>query len=405
MKKKLIGLFAICIFISSSGITNAQNNPATLPIGIDTRGLALSGSKGSANWNMGIQAPVREDVNKYSNVQKYDATRYLEKAVKENPDDLERIKKLLDAGASAFITYEMIDKKQYDLIDLMYKSNPKLIRFSQLIHYAAAHSDSTMIDFLVERGASLDLCGCYFEKYNDNGRLLCRKQCQWNEDEKYVYTPADVALKKVRYEMVNYISRKYGRLPTIDGWTNFIYLCLKKGAAKSVSRFLNGYNKLPGNGIFVGNDNKRREATKDVLNHGRFTYRNHGTNSYYFDYESILILTVQKMGEYRTNGNKEKADEFFELIKLMVEKGANVNIENQHPSFGYYGILDDYVIFETPMYTALQAPNMLDVIKYLKEKGAKMTVRYFQKGRVNTIDIKNLSIRDEYKEAMLIGEL
>lgn len=358
----------------------------------------------------GNTSPRKGRGKQISNVQKYDATRYLEKAVKENPDDLERIKKLLGAGASAFITYEMIDKKQYDLIDLMYKSNPKLIRFSQLIHYAAAHSDSTMIDFLVERGASLDLCGCYFEKYNDNGRLLCRKQCKWNEDEKYFYTPADVALFQGRFRIVNYIRIKYGPRPTIDGWTHRLYSLLiwdnnNNKMVDEVINCFNGYYNLLENGIYVGNGNRRKDATAEILNHGWVTYSHHGTNSYTFQYKNILTYAIKKMGEYRKSGNKEKADKFFQCIKLMVDKGADVNIEAQYPSFGYYGISDDYVIFETPMYTALQAPNMLDVIKFLKEKGAKMTVRYFQKGRVNTIDIKNLSIRDEYKEAMLIGEL
>ena len=94
-----------------------------------------------------------------------DATRFLENAVREN--NVTKATKFLEAGASAFISYEMIDKKQYEMIDVMHKDNPKLIRYSQLLHHACAKSDAEMIDFLIERGASLDLYGYHVGLFCD----------------------------------------------------------------------------------------------------------------------------------------------------------------------------------------------------------------------------------------------
>ncbi len=388
-------LFTILIVLGSNMYTHAQD--AALPLGIDTKEIKHV-------KNDMLRTIVTYEVRKPTYKNK-DATRYLEKAVKENPEDLVKIKKLLDAGASAFITYEMIDKKQYDLMDLMHKSNPKLIRYSQLIHYAARHGDTTTLDFLVARGASLDLCGCYYYTYKEmDGSLRCGT-LDWNNDASMMYTPSDVALSYGDFSMVNYIMRKYGHRPTVDGWTNRIYCLLlwdKDGieGIDEVINYFNGYYDNLENGIYVGNGKKRRDATTEVINHRRFEPRGNG----YLQYRYILNYAIQKMGEYRKIGNNAKADKYFQLIKLMIDKGADINVETQYPSENSWGSMRN-ITYDTPIFTAMQAPNMLDVIKYLKEKGAKMTVRFYNGRDVNTIPIKSASIRDEYKEALLIGEL
>ena len=397
----------ILLVLALTGITlftMAQNNPAgLLPLGIDTQGVPYRGSKGSHSYNNRIQDEVR--VHSYKN---QDVTRLLEKAVKETPDDLERIGKLLNAGGSAFITYEMIDKKQYKLMDLMNKNNSKLIRFSQLLHYACSKGDTTAVDFLIEHGASLDLCGCYLEKFRDNGRWLCRKQCFWNQDSKYYYTPQDVALLNGKFGLYNYILKKYNKRATIAGWNERLYgnVTSDKDDNNKIDwnlKYLKGEIALLENGIFVGDGSK--DATKEVLNAGRFSYGHHGTNSYYFDFNYILIEAIKKLGNYRKRGKEEKAKKFEEFIKLMIEKGADVNVAEQHPSVGYYGVGDESTIYNCPMLEAMKAPNMLDIIKLLKAHGAKMSVKYFQKGEQKEIPIQSLGILDQYKELLIVGDL
>ena len=375
--------------------TMAQNNPAgLLPLGIDTKGIPYAGDVGSGLYNSRIQREVRVSV--YKNP---DATRLLEKAVSETPDDLERIGKLLDAGGSAFITYDMIDKKQYKLMALMNKNNPKLIRFSQLLHYACSKGDTTAVDFMIEHGASLDLCGFYLEKFKDgltptSYRWLCREQCLWNNDSRFMYTPQDVAIQYGQVILYDYICKKYNKRATIAGWNRLLYnICLYDGMDPAFLK----------DGFFVGDGSK--DATKEVLNFGYIKLSRHASWTYKFSYHYILIEAIKKLGDYRKRGETEKAAKYEECIKLMIEKGADVNITEQYPSLGYFGVGDDITLYNCPMLEAMKAPNMLDIIKLLKAHGAKMTVKFDQKGSQREIPLHSLGILDEYKELLLVGEL
>ena len=365
---------------------SAQYKPLSLPIGIDTRNVPLAGSKGSQAYNNGFQAGVRKRGDK-------DATRYLENAVKEN--NVERVGKLLDAGASAYVSYDMIDNKQYEIMELMHKNNPQLIRFSQMIHYACANSDNTMVDFLIAHDASLDLCGNYWETYPDNnyGRLAVRR-CEWNSDNNLYYTPLDCALRSGNTSIINYVIQKYGKRPTIIGVTDYLYRCIcnDKSDNNSVE---DAFNRLPELDEYLGGNS----LTK-VFNTG-IGYIHRG--KYAFKY--LLIEAINKMGEYKDASKEKKAAQLENFIKYMIENNTDVKVNTDYCSVLYMGIGDEVTLFETPMYVAMRHKGMLDIIHLLKAKGASMKIKASQKGRTGEIPLEKTSIRDEYKELILTKEL
>jgi len=377
-------------------------NPVSLPLGIDTREVPLAGSPGSYVYNKGIQAGVREKITSDNS----DATRYLEKAVNEDPDNFERIRKLLAAGASAFVSYEMIDKKQYEIMDLMHKSNPRLIRFSQMLHYACANcKDTAMIDFLIERGASLDLCGNYLEKDHDPYRGETYFQlCQWNSDSKLYYTPQDVAYRYNNENIVAYIIRKYKKYPTMLGMADRFVYFLTQMEGNSLFDWLittlSGNNSDFNNLICQGKTNFEN-AMAEMLN--TEIVRIQGSSVGYHD---MLTSAIERLAKYRKTGNKEYAEKYEQIVRLMIEKGAKVDYTEKKSSLRVPGInIDNAVYYNTPLLAAMKEPNMLDIIKLLKAKGAPMKIKVSQHGRTYEIPIKDGPIRDEYKEAILLGEL
>ena len=197
---------------SENSVQQKKNFYLFLPLGIEDLNLVGARTKGRCDKVFFFPA------NK-------DATRFLEKAVQEN--DVEKAEKLLKAGASAYVSYDMIKNKQYEMIDAMHKDNPKLIRYSQMLHYACATSDTTMIDFLIDRNASLDLCG-YCEAKGGRGYWgVDSERSKWNGDNRFANTPADVALMYSQWTNLYYIINKYHKYPTINGCTRFFTLILK----------------------------------------------------------------------------------------------------------------------------------------------------------------------------------
>lgn len=414
MKKICLILLMLCVItcvdaqnslFRKSGKTNTsepKRNPVSLPLGIDTREVRLSGSPGSSYYVRGIQEGVREKITSANR----DATRYLENAVKEDPDNLEKIRKLLDAGASAFVSYDMIDKKQYDLMDLMHKSNPKLIRFSQMLHYACAHcKDTAMIDFLIERGASLDLCGDYWEIENDpNYGQKCFHLCEWNSDGRYYYTPQDVAWRMNNRLVCDFIIDKYGKYPTMLGIARGFYNMIKNASVpiaaidclKGADSFFD-FNKIVCQGKW-----DFEEAITKMLN-TEIVWINRGS----FGYRDILSYAIEQLGAARRQGDKEKSEKLEELVRLMIDKGAKVDYTERRMSIMYMSGLnvDEATYFNTPLLAAMKEPNMIDIIKLLKDKGAPMKIKVSQHGRTYEIPIKDGPIRDEYKEAIFLGEL
>ena len=374
MKKGLLFLLLLCLTIN----IEAQSNPLSLPLGIDVSGVGT-----------GV---VREHSTNA------DANRFMEKTIKEDPDNLEKIEKLLNAGASAFVSYEMIDKKQYKLMDLMYKKNPKLIRYSQMLHYACANcTDTAMIDFLISHGASLDLCGGYYERYHDSSYgELCRKPYGWNLD-RYYFTPQDVAYRQGNTTILNYIIKKYGKFPTTIGIADYIYKTLAND--KKVEHLINLLN---------GEDNFYNLITKGKGNNDQALTELLNTNlpngSSQFGYSHILCRAIERLGVYRNNGNTDKAAQYETLVRLMIDKGANVNITDEIVSV-FVCPRNNSASFNSPIFAAMKYHNMMDIVKLLRTKGAPLKVQYKNYCEIKWKDIEGEAILDEYKEAILLGEL
>lgn len=367
--------------------SSTKYNPLTLPIGIDIKDVPLSGSVGSANYNKGIQEGVRKGGDR-------DATRYLENAVKNN--DIERVRKLLASGASAYVSYDMIDNKQYEIMQLMHDNNPLLIRFSQMIHYACANSDSQMVDFLVDHNASLDLCGNYWEKQNDASYgSTAFKRCNWNSDANLYYTPLDCALRKGNVSLINYVIDKYGKRPTIIGVADYLYGLISADDVKN-ENIKNVIKMLPTLDQMLGGN-----ALTQVFNKGVCWIRNGGK----YGYNYLLILTLDKLGGYKDTGKTAKVEQFEQLFQIMMDNNADVKVFNDKCSILDIGIGSEITMFENTMSTSMMHRDMLDIIKLLKAKGAPMTIKATQQGRVGNVPLVKIGIRDEYKELILTGEL
>lgn len=381
--------FILSLFFAFAINFNAQTkvpplgieNPNFLGNGVDSY---YCGPRTRTKYNSG-EYPLNED-----------ATRFLENAVREN--NVTKATKFLEAGASAFISYEMIDKKQYEMIDVMHKDNPKLIRYSQLLHHACAKSDAEMIDFLIERGASLDLYGYHWElidhpewdewrkkwtntRVKKNTYILTSKL--WNGDKNYKNTPADVALKYMRLDNLKHIKDKYNKYPTIYGLNlSLLYSEHKEKMIRLIlsDEFQNNYVKPAG------------YKMADVINFGHnWTYSSSVRSVY------LINSIIQKIGQYRNKNNKEMEKEYLNFLNQILAEGADVNKEE-----GWYIIEGSHEYgYVTPLYVAMRHKNMMDIVKLLRSKGAKMTTTRDGK----TISLMKLNIYDEYKEYfMLEGE-
>ena len=93
----------------------------------------------------------------------------------------------------------------------------------------------------------------------------------------------------------------------------------------------------------------------------------------------------------------------------MIEKGVDVNCHDERPSalaqqMGQ-GMLGSFGL-DSPMKAAMSYPNMLDVIKLLKQNGAKMVHFYVYKSQIESAPIQTASSTlEEYKELITLGEL
>lgn len=360
MKKNLIKSLLILVVTTTFNVS-AQNPPLSLPLGIDVKSI-----------------PPGDGIRKGGDKE---ATRFLENAVREN--NRERVEKLLKAGASAFVSYEMIDKKQYEIMEIMHRNNPLLIRFSQMIHYACANSDSTMVDFLVNHGACLDLCGNYWETFPDRywGRFA-NTPYSWNSDGNLYYTPLDCALRSGKISLIRYITKKYGKRPTVTGVAEYLYNIINADEYNN-DNVKKAINELPLLDELLGGN-----ALSQVFNNGVGWISYHATYQYLYGYNSLLVLVVEKLGKYRDWQKGAKAAKFEQLFQIMLDKNVDVNQYSHRCS-----LLQGYKITANPMSTAMSHSGMIDIIHELKNRGA------------STKPLPNVRIRDEYKEMIILGEL
>ena len=388
-------IISLLLFSFFTVVANAQQSVFP-PLGIDSE-VPRRGDPGSAAYSRGEEGGARTKARWGLDPMNKDATRFLEKAVAEN--NVANAAKFLQAGASAYISYEMIDKKQYEMIDVMYKDNPKLIRFSQLLHYACAKSDPKMIDFLIERNASLDLYG-YYLKYGNNGAIWGYFPIYaWNSDANYKNTPADVALFHNRWENLNHIMNKYQKYPTIYGCCIFLASCFwEKGKKPEYNNLKTARDFISGNdGKFQFMNNVNYTIT-DIINFG-YHYRK-GVNAH-SDY--LVSSTIQKIADSR-KAKDGKDKEYIDFLNLLFEKGASPNPQDDNGaawraqrSLGINNI-SSYVN-TTPMYIAVTNPNMLDIVKLLRSKGASMKTT----ANGETVSIAKLpNVLDEYKEYFIL---
>ncbi len=356
----------------------AQNQPLSLPLGVD----ASSVGKGK------IRQPDKSE----------DLKRFLEKTLKEEPDNLEKIDKWLNAGAAAFVTYEMIDNKQYALMDLMHKHNPNLIRYSQMIHHACATcSDTAMIDFLIAHGASLDLCAGYYERQHDSGYgELARQPYFWDVD-RYYYTPQDVAYRQGNKTILNYIIRKYGKYPTAVGLADYILKNLANDKkTERLIGLLNGEDSFYD--LVTKGKGNTSQALAEMLNAPLpASFRE-------ISYCHILCRAIERLGTYRNNGNAEKAAQYERLVRLMIDKGARVDVTDEIVSV-YICPRNNSRSFNSPIFAAMRYHNMMDIVKLLRSKGAPLKVQYKNYCELKWRPIEGEAILDEYKEAIILGEL
>ena len=93
----------------------------------------------------------------------------------------------------------------------------------------------------------------------------------------------------------------------------------------------------------------------------------------------------------------------MELLNLMIEQGANVNIESDNGEYYRHlksiGLNISNYVNITPMYIALTNRNMMDIVQFLRSKGASMTIT------ANGIRVSILQVPgvlDEYKEYFML---
>lgn len=283
------------------------------------------------------------------------------KAVEEK--NIDRIKKLLEMGATFYnierhlisayegsnyvkdyypILKKLIDWKNYELLDMLHASNNQAIRYSQAIHYAAAHSDSQMIDYLVEHGASLAMVGYAKYEYGKNPQWGANPQSNlWILDQKYYNSdseldglPIDQAFKYGNSECYNHLKEKYGCQVSAETWATDMNYYIDENNKQIINKYL-----IP-----------LRENPSFYVDKVGYEYGRHSEN--YRSPRQILTAACHA-------GNKE-------LIKELIDLGFSPN----PPQVVYLGKKGSY--YSTPMIELVQKPDMLDLIKLLISKGAQV---------------------------------
>lgn len=331
------------LIVACHDVTYAQNNSSKFSL-----------------FSLGIQAPPKDYKGYVWSSSDYnEATKFFVNNV--NVGQTEKAIKFLNAGAAPYptlrnqekwIVYTIIKNKDYELLDAIHQKYPLMFKYSQALHYACVYSDSTMIDYLISKGADLNLNGLCLRDETQMGRGL-KVAYPWNADSRFRMLPVDCArLYKVKNYV--YINRKYGVTPSALGISRLIYIFTEANATDGIIKDLMSYPNF---------DPNVRASELDYF-----------SSDAWYDYNVILL-------EYMIRKGKK------ELAKQMIEMGADVNASKGSNS----GLV-------CPLMTAVQTPNMQDIIELLLAKGAK-TKMPFQYSTVNILD----KARTEYKEWFVLN--
>lgn len=349
MNKTLINVVAFFLLtMACPGVSYAQNNSSNFSL-----------------FSLGIQAPPKgykgyvnsadAVLNGYN-----EATKFFVNNV--NVGQTEKAIKFLNAGAAPYppsrdaekwIVYTIIKNKDYALLDAIHQKFPLMFKYSQALHYACVYSDSTMIDYLISKGADLNLNGLCLRDERQQGWGL-KVAYPWNADTRFRMLPADCA-RLYNLKNYQYINKKYGVTPSAHGISRIIYLFTEGNIGDQFVRGMMTY--------YPNFDPNVRAS--------ELTY----FSSDAWNDKDVILL------EYMIRKGKK------ELAKQMIEMGADVNASK--------GSNDGLVC---PLMTAVQTPNMQDIIELLLAKGAK-TKMPFQYRTVNILD----KARTEYKEWFVLN--
>ena len=282
---------------------------------------------------------------------------YFRKNVKENntekalaflergalPYRLENMAGYGELGNGTNPLYPAVDNDNFEILDAVYKKYPECIRYSQLLHYACAKKelDAKMIDFLIERGASLDLNG-WARKWGSGWEGIY----SWNGDCRYQMRPIDCAFGLYwRLQTVDYLIEKYGQKvsPTAVAY-NLVKVILRDFSEEKIINWIDNYYS-------------RYVDFKDYVNLGisAMSYDGYIDAS---DYNPRFALVAAiASGKNR-------------VAKHLIDLGADVNISYHYSAREDIGIgfSDTY---HSPLYEAIRRKNNLEMINYLLDHGAK----------------------------------
>lgn len=301
-------------------------------------------------YSLGIEAPPQNYEgfvwNDYD-----DATNFFIKYINENQND--KALQFLNAGAKPFpnyfysdkwIVYKLIDQKNYTILDAIHKKYPLMFKYSQALHYACAMSDSTMIDYLISKGASLNLNGCCLD-----GNKPAYK---WNADQRWRMLPIDCAMG-YNANNYNFLIKKYKTSPSANRVSILVKLFIDKNIPSAVYSLMN-------NSSF---DPNVRASELEYFSDKAWSDKN------------IILL------EYAIRKGQK------DIAKKLIEMGADVNASKGSNS----GLV-------CPLKTAVTMPDMQDIIELLLSKGAKTKMPY----QYSTENIINKA-RSEYKEWFILN--
>lgn len=278
-----------------------------------------------------------------------DINRFFRNAVKAN--DTEKAIQLLKRGASPYMyvdlseihnpLYDAIKHKNTTLIDAMASVDPRIVLYSQAIHFACAYSDSTMIDYLIAKGASLKLNG-YLVRYS-GFHNLCQPVDRWNNDFRFCFSPADVAVDYGRMDNLNFIMSKYKVKPTKYGFAQRLVWAIKEGSKADIDFCLNNIPNL---------------------------YQKHYVR------QSMRAGMRTRMVDYPLIEAVKKKD--FELVKRLLDLGADPDCFSTGSGDGFNFGFDAYT---SPLFEAVKLSGMGEIINLLLERGATPYKDVLQRAR------------------------
>lgn len=332
----------------------------------------------------------RTDVPNYNDEQPSNTENLEIKKINKLIENNEDVNALDDYGKSQII--KLLEKLGADVIDGEYKCTP--------LCYVCSIGDIELAKILIEKGADVNIRDNYGEtplilslllKQTEAAKLLIEEGADVNKFDQYGNCPLSLAIEYNQTELEKLLIEKGADIDTCDDFGTTALVCairngnvelakqlIEKGADINTEHhseldFTQSSIKPINAACYYGNNEIVKVLIENNVDiNGKDSYEH---TPLYYAVENEQIETVKLLIEKGANVNTPcwynnntllhfaAAHGDYELAKILIEKGANINITNDRG--------------ETPLYTAIEEFHIKEYIKYKENIGDLALLPYY----------------------------